>query len=87
MKLNLCSIYVGDDEANWFAPMHIVYLCLQFAGLVGAGQRSAYFVLYRCTWRPRKSRFLIPTKNNRPDCDFFLVYYFILFFLFEKKRE
>ena len=68
MKLNLCSIYVGDDEANWFAPMHIVYLCLQFAGLVGAGQRSAYFVLYqpRRRWGARKSRFLIPhyPKNN-----------------------
>ena len=61
MKRNLCSIYVGDDEANWFAPMHIVYLCLQFAGLVGSGARSSYFVLYqpRHTQRPRKSRFLI----------------------------
>ena len=61
MKRNLCSIYFGDDEASWFAPMHVVYLCLQFAGLVGAGHRSAYFVLYqsRRKWWVRKSRFLL----------------------------
>ena len=63
MKRNLCSIYFGDDEATWFAPMHVVYMCLQFAGLVGSGQRSSYFVLYqprrRRTWRMRKSRFLL----------------------------
>jgi len=74
MKRKLCSIYLGDEEASWFAPMHVVYLCLQFAGLVGSGQRSSYFVLY-CSlrlarrasrtdaswrWRMRKSRFLLP---------------------------
>ena len=61
MKRNLCSIYFGDDEATWFAPMHVVYMCLQFAGLVGSGQRSSYFVLYqpRRKWRGRKSRFLM----------------------------
>ena len=61
MKRNLCSIYFGDDEATWFAPMHVVYMCLQFAGLVGSGQRSSYFVLYqpRRKWRKRKSRFLM----------------------------
>ena len=67
MKRNLCSIYFGDDEATWFAPMHVVYMCLQFAGLVGSGQRSSYFVLYqpRRKWRMRKSRFLLGlTKNN-----------------------
>ena len=61
MKRNLCSIYLGDDEATWFAPMYIVYICLQFAGLVGAGQRSSYFILYQPRSRrraPRKSRFL-----------------------------
>ena len=58
MKRNLCSIYIGDDEANWFAPMHVVYLCLQFAGLVGSGQRSSYFVLY-CSLR------LAPSVENR----------------------
>ena len=63
MKRNLCSIYIGDDEANWFAPMHVVYLCLQFAGLVGSGKRCSFFILYQPR---RKSRFLIPTsiKNN-----------------------
>ena len=56
MKRKLCSIYLGGDQARWFAPMHIVYLCLQFAGLVGAGQRSSFFVLYQSR---RKSRFLM----------------------------
>ena len=57
MKRNLCAIYLGD-QTRWFAPMHVVYMCLQFAGLVGAGQRSAFFVLYQPPYR-RKSRFLM----------------------------
>ena len=67
MKRNLCSIYLGNDEATWFAPMHVVYMCLQFAGLVGAGERCSFFILYEPQRRrARKSRFLIPSsiKNN-----------------------
>ena len=58
MKRNLCSIYFGP-ERRWFASPPVMYLCLQLAGLVGAGRRSSFFVLYEPRRRRRKSRFLI----------------------------
>ena len=58
MKRNLCCIYYGP-ERRWFAPEPIMYLCLQLAGLVGAGRRSSFFVLYEPRRRRRKSRFLV----------------------------
>jgi len=45
MKRNLCTIYYGP-ERSWFASAPVMYVCLQFAGLVGAGRNSSFFVLY-----------------------------------------
>ena len=65
-RRNLCSIYFGDDETEWFAPAHVMYLCLQLAGLVSASKRCCFFILYEPRRRPRKSRFLVGpgTRNN-----------------------
>ena len=58
MKRNLCTIYYGP-ERSWFASAPVMYVCLQFAGLVGTGRNSSFFVLYEPRRRPQKSRFLV----------------------------
>lgn len=57
MRRNLCSIFFGEKEQNWFGPMNVMYLCLELAGLVGIGSKSYFFILYE-PHHSKKSRFL-----------------------------
>ena len=45
MKHEFCLIFFGP-RVRWFADEHIMFLCLQLAGLAGLGRRSSYFVVH-----------------------------------------
>ena len=45
MKYEFCLIFFGP-RVRWFADEHIMFLCLQLAGLAGLGRRSSYFVVH-----------------------------------------
>jgi len=51
MKHELCALFFGA-QTRWFGSVHVMYLCLQLAGLAGHGQRSSYFIVYE----PRRNR-------------------------------
>ena len=45
MKHEFCLIFFGP-QVHWFADQNVMFLCLQLAGLAGAGRRSSYFVIH-----------------------------------------
>jgi hypothetical protein len=57
MKHELCTIFFGA-ESEWFAGTECMFLCLNFAGLAGAGRRCSYFIIH--TPRNRGFRSVVP---------------------------